>query len=195
MLKKTEEILKRYRFLSDALADAEVIADIPLWRKYSKEHADIRETAEKYEEYLAAEKEMKDAFELAETETDSDPMEKRDTLLKLYDAGLLSDENGKVTMENKARILEAFGFGSYENAKDISALHLGKAGEENIAMKVEDVEVDGYDNHLLHIGEHTRFLLSAEFKKTYKKDDQGKELKARYAKHIEEHKAKLKKGE
>ena len=47
MLKKTEEILKRYRFLSDALADAEVIADIPLWRKYSKEHADIRETAEK----------------------------------------------------------------------------------------------------------------------------------------------------
>ena len=72
MLKKTEEILKRYRFLSDALADAEVIADIPLWRKYSKEHADIRETAEKYEEYLAAEKEMKDAFELAETETDSE---------------------------------------------------------------------------------------------------------------------------
>lgn len=132
---------------------------------------------------------------IVETETDSDPMEKRDTLLKLYDAGLLSDENGKVTMENKARILEAFGFGSYENAKDISALHLGKAGEENIAMKVEDVEVDGYDNHLLHIGEHTRFLLSAEFKKTYKKDDQGKELKARYAKHIEEHKAKLKKGE
>ena len=72
VLKKTEEILKRYRFLCDALADSSVIADIPLWRSYSKEHADIQETAEKYEEYLNAEKEMKDAFELAETETDSE---------------------------------------------------------------------------------------------------------------------------
>ena len=80
---------------------------------------------------------------IVEAEAVSDPAEKKETLLKLYDAGLLSDDDGKVTMENKARILEAFGFGSYENAKDISSLHLGKAGEENILMKVEDVEVDG----------------------------------------------------
>ena len=29
------------------------------------------------------------------------------------------DENGKLTAENKARILEAFGFGGFENARDI----------------------------------------------------------------------------
>ncbi len=125
---------------------------------------------------------------IVETETPSDPMEKRETLLKLYDAGLLSDDNGKITRENKARILEAFGFGSYENAKDISSLHLGKASEENVRLKTEEAEVDTYDDHGLHINEHTRFLLSAEFKKLYEKDGQDKALKARYTKHIAEHK-------
>ena len=132
---------------------------------------------------------------IVEAEAVSDPAEKKETLLKLYDAGLLSDDDGKVTMENKARILEAFGFGSYENAKDISSLHLGTAGEENILMKVEDVEVDGYDRHDLHVGEHTRFLLSAEFKKMYTKDEKGAALKARYAQHIAAHKAAMKQGE
>ena len=132
---------------------------------------------------------------LIEAEVASDPAEKKETLLKLYDAGLLSNDDGKVTMENKARILEAFGFGSYENAKDISSLHLGKAGEENVQMKTEDVDVDGYDDHALHINEHTRFLLSAEFKKLYQKDEQGKALKARYAQHIAAHKEAKKQGE
>lgn len=132
---------------------------------------------------------------LIEAEVASDPAEKKETLLKLYDAGLLSNDDGKVTMENKARILEAFGFGSYENAKDISSLHLGKAGEENVQMKTEDVDIDGYDDHALHINEHTRFLLSAEFKKLYQKDEQGKALKARYAQHIAAHKEAKKQGE
>ena len=52
MLKKLDALLERYRFLSERLASAEVIADMPLWQKYSKEQADLRETAEKYEEYL-----------------------------------------------------------------------------------------------------------------------------------------------
>ena len=46
-----------------------------------------------------------------------------------------------------------------------------------------DVEVDSYDDHALHITEHTRFLLSSEFKK--RKDVNA--LKARYVRHIEEH--------
>ena len=72
MLKKLDGIRKRYLFLSEQLASAEVIADMPLWQKYSKEQADLRETSEKYEEYLRVEKEMQDAFALAETETDSE---------------------------------------------------------------------------------------------------------------------------
>ena len=114
------------------------------------------------------------------------PEEKKRTLLELYEAGVLTDENGKLSAENKARILEAFGFGSYENARDISALHIAKAGEENLEMLKEDLEVDEYDDHALHINEHTRYLLSAEFKS--RKDKA--ELKKRYAAHIAAHKEK-----
>lgn len=116
------------------------------------------------------------------------PEEKRSTLLQLYNAGLLSDEDGKISRENKNRILEAFGFGSYENAKDISALHTAKASEENLDMRTKDVEADSYDDHALHVTEHTRFLLSEEFKRIKDKDA----VKGRFIAHIQAHKNTLK---
>ena len=70
MLKKLDGILSRYHFLSEELSDAEVIADMDTWRKYSKEQSDLQETAEKYQEYLQVQKEMDDAFALSEEETD-----------------------------------------------------------------------------------------------------------------------------
>lgn len=119
-------------------------------------------------------------FESGEAVT---PSEKRATILRLYEAGLLTDENGKLSTENKNRILEAFGFGGYENAQNISALHVNKASEENIALKESDVMPDGYDEHSLHITEHIRFLLSAEFKRIKDKDA----VKKRFTEHIEAH--------
>jgi hypothetical protein len=113
----------------------------------------------------------------------SSPEEKRNLLLQMYNAGLLSDEDGKVSKENKHRILEAFGFGGYENAKDISALHIAKASEENLDMRMAEVEVDYYDDHSAHITEHTRFLLSEEFKRI--KDKAG--VKERFVQHIKKH--------
>ena len=119
------------------------------------------------------------------------PEEKKETLLKLYEAGLLTDKDGNLTQENKNRILEAFGFGSYENARDISSLHIGKASEENLRLKGEEVSPDGYDEHALHITEHVRYLLSAEFKRAQNQD----EIKKRIEKHIAEHKKLAKENE
>ena len=121
-------------------------------------------------------------FEMQES---SSPEEKKRILLQLYEAGLLTDENGKLSQENKNRILQAFGFGSYENVKDISALHAAKASEENLAMRTEnaDLGVDEYDDHEVHLNEHVRFLLSAEFKRA--KDSAG--IKARFLAHMEQH--------
>ncbi len=123
-------------------------------------------------------------FEFEESEASES---KREILLRLFEAGLLMDEDGKVSKANKERILEAFGFGGYENAKDISALHSAKASEENIQMKSETKKVDEYDDHALHITEHTRFLLSEEFKT----DLGAEEMKQRFIEHIREHKAML----
>ncbi len=72
MLKKLDALLSRYNFLSEKLSQAEVIADMDTWRKYSKEQADLQETAEKYQEYLQVQKEMDDAFLMSEEETDSE---------------------------------------------------------------------------------------------------------------------------
>ena len=119
-----------------------------------------------------------------ETQETSTPEEKKATILRLFEAGLLTDENGEISAENKQRILQAFGFGSYENAQDISALHIAKAAEENLLLKEQEVEVDEYDEHRLHIAEHVRFLLSEAFKKC--KDKQ--QAKARYVAHIAAHK-------
>ena len=72
MFKKLDELLKRYEFLSVQLSDPSVIADMGTWQKYSKEQADLTETAEKYNEYLAKEREMNDSFALAEEESDQE---------------------------------------------------------------------------------------------------------------------------
>ena len=72
MLKKLQDIKKRYEFLSEQLADSDVIADMGTWQKYSNEQADLTETVEKYEEYLSVEREMNDAFAVAEEETDAE---------------------------------------------------------------------------------------------------------------------------
>ena len=82
MLKKLEEISKRYKFLSEKLSDPAVIADMGTWQKYSKEQSDLTATVEKYEQYLQTEREMTDAFALAETETDGEThaLEEREAL-------------------------------------------------------------------------------------------------------------------
>lgn len=123
-----------------------------------------------------------------ESQEISSPEEKKQVLLQLYEAGLLTDGDGKLSQENKNRILEAFGFGSYENAKDISVLHMAKAGEENLLLKSESVAVDEYDDHALHLQEHVRFLLSAEFKRSKEQE----EIKKRFLAHIDAHKEKNK---
>ncbi len=128
------------------------------------------------------------AFETEERET---PEEKREMILRLYEAGLLTDEEGKMSLVNKNRVLEAFGFGGYENARDISALHIVKAGEENLELKKAEVDIDEYDDHDLHIVEHTRYLLSSDLKKSTKKE----EIKGRFVAHMQAHKQALKKRE
>ena len=72
MLKKLDDISKRYAFLTERLSDANVIADMQTWQKYSKEQSELRETVEKYEEYLETERQMNDAFSLAEVENDAE---------------------------------------------------------------------------------------------------------------------------
>lgn len=70
MLKKLDDILKRYNYLTSQLSSASVISDMEQWTKFSKEHSEIEEIALKYSEYKQVEKEMNDASELYASESD-----------------------------------------------------------------------------------------------------------------------------
>lgn len=115
------------------------------------------------------------------------PAQKKNAVYELIGAGLLNDESGKMTKRTKSKLLEILGFGTIDNALDIEGLHVGKAEKENISGFKESVEVDEYDDHEIHVAEHTRFLLS--------KDSEGvrknPENKRRAIEHLREHKKAL----
>ena len=97
-----------------------------------------------------------------ESELSYTPAQKKSAVYELIDAGLLTDDTGKLSERTKAKLLEILGFGSIDNTLDIESLHINKADEENLSGFTKPIGVDEYDDHELHIAEHTRFLLSAE---------------------------------
>lgn len=119
----------------------------------------------------------------AEAENASTPSENRSLIYEIYKMGLLSDEEGKISSETKRRVLNALGFGGLENARGLGQLHADKAAEENLRLASEYVAADVFDDHAVHTEEHTRFLLSGEFKKC------GEGAKERFLRHIAEHAA------
>ena len=72
MYEKLAFLDERYEKLSASIADPEVIADMDLWRKQMKEHAELTPIVEKYREYKKAVEEIKEAEEMLKTETDEE---------------------------------------------------------------------------------------------------------------------------
>lgn len=117
-----------------------------------------------------------------ETGYDRTPEEEKEEILSLLKLGLLQDEEGKLSDETRNKLLEALGYGSLGNARDVSDLHMKKAEKENVLLAQRDVEADEYDDHKLHIAEHTRALLSG--------GENDKAVKERILRHLESHRRK-----
>lgn len=114
-----------------------------------------------------------------ETGYDKTPEEMKEEILELLKLGLLQDEAGNFTAGSRNRVLEAMGYGSLVNARDISDLHIKKAERENVLLAQRDVEADGYDDHTLHTVEHLRALLSG--------GENDEATKERLVRHLESH--------
>ena len=72
MIEKLRKIKERYEELTKDLIDPDVLADMNVWQKKSKEQSSLVEIVEKYDEYLKVESDMKDAEEMLKAETDPD---------------------------------------------------------------------------------------------------------------------------
>ena len=112
--------------------------------------------------------------------------QKRSMVFDLLNAGLLHDENGKLSNRMRVKALDLLGFGVWENAQDINDLHLKKASNENLKFMegkiLEPLEVDDHD---IHITEHTALLLGSEF---CKKAEKNNKLIENVLQHIRLHK-------
>lgn len=116
--------------------------------------------------------------------------QRRNLIFQMLNAGLFSDDNGKMTVSSKQKTLEMLGYGNWENNNDISELHIKRAGIENLQiLNGEDVEVLPVDDHKLHVSQHTAFVLSNNYEKLA--ENNKKKLNA-ILEHIEEHKRKMK---
>ena len=72
MIERLKKIKERFDELTKDLIDPDVLADMSIWQKKSKEQSDLAPIVEKFDEYLKVSTDMKDAEEMLKTETDAD---------------------------------------------------------------------------------------------------------------------------
>ncbi len=86
--------------------------------------------------------------------------QKKDMIFKLYESGLLSDDNGKMRPATKEKVLSLLGYKELDYQKGLARLQEEKAQRENEIMLAKEVGVDEVDDHAIHKDEHIRYVLS-----------------------------------
>lgn len=95
-----------------------------------------------------------------ENEVTNSLASRRSMVMELVRSGILLNEDGRMSKYQKSKVLTMLGFGNWEDAQSLTALHVKKAQKENLA--IDKAEVIAVDDHKLHIEEHTRFVISGE---------------------------------
>lgn len=72
MIERLKQVKEKYEQLTAELIDPNVLADMSVWQKKSKEQSNLTPIVEKYDEYVRVETDMKDAEEMLKSETDPD---------------------------------------------------------------------------------------------------------------------------
>lgn len=72
MIERLKSIKEKFEALTNDLINPDILADMNVWQKKSKEQSNLAPIVEKYDEYVKIESDMKDAEELLKSETDPD---------------------------------------------------------------------------------------------------------------------------
>lgn len=94
------------------------------------------------------------------------PAQRRQTALELLSAGFFTDpDTHEISRENRARLMDIFRMGHWESAISLDEMHISRARRENAdIMRGTPPVMTAYDEHRLHLSEHTRFMLSADYR-------------------------------
>lgn len=113
---------------------------------------------------------------------------RKEMLLELYKSGVFNGVNGKLGAETKSKLLSLLGYADVDTESSLLALHEEKAKSENQKLTKGVVDADIYDEHHVHIDEHTRYVLSED-------ENLSSKQKHQFAEHIKSHKQILKENE
>lgn len=111
---------------------------------------------------------------------------RREMIFNLLNAGVLYDDDGKLTSRMKSKILDMLGLGAWESAQDLSELQTKNASNENLKM-LDGIttRVSEIDDHALHIDEHIAFMLGSDFENEKRRNPKIEEI---FLAHIDAHK-------
>lgn len=122
-----------------------------------------------------------------ENEINESLAQKRSMIFEILKAGLLYDDDGKMSNSMRSKVLEQLGFGVWETNHDVKTLQVNSAVKENLELITKGdmsspIEINDHD---IHITEHTAFMLGSEYEKAVNKN---KELSTIMINHIRLHK-------
>ena len=72
MIERLKKVKEKYEELTKDLVNPDVLADMNVWQKKSKEQSELTPIVEKYDEYVKVKNDMSDAEEMLKTEKDAD---------------------------------------------------------------------------------------------------------------------------
>ncbi len=110
--------------------------------------------------------------------------ERKETVYELYKSGMLFDENGKLDDDIKSKVLSILGYKDLDNRKGLYRLQEERAQRENEKIRVSTSEIEEFDDHKIHVFEHTKYVLG-------ELEQLNATQKQRFSEHIKEHKAYL----
>ena len=115
------------------------------------------------------------------------PEMKKASFIEAFNMGAFLDENGRLDRRTKRKLAEAFDIRDFSDVVGNSELQEKYASRENsLAREGVMPEINDFDDHEIHIDEHMRFVLQAEFM-MYRKSNP--ERAKQFLEHVEQHKA------
>jgi len=112
--------------------------------------------------------------------------QRRNMVFDLLGTGLFNDpETGALSKEGIAKIFDIIDLGNWEYGNDTDKLQIAKAERENHRIQQgEWVDMNTYDDNLIHINRHNRHRLSADYEKMVAEDPA---VEMRFEYHIIQH--------